>query len=121
MKNFFHHDPKLLFYGFLIVFFASYGQTFFISLFNTDIREFYVLSDGEFGFVYAISTLFSSFILISFAKLIDHIDLRTYSLIVTIGLLLACFGMVKFIAWCPSHHLLAKASCGFSADEADRG
>jgi len=97
MKNFFHHDPKLLFYGFLIVFFASYGQTFFISLFNTDIREFYVLSDGEFGFVYAISTLFSSFILISFAKLIDHIDLRTYSLIVTIGLLLACFGMVMLV------------------------
>ena len=97
MKNFFSHDPKLLFYGFLIVFFASYGQTFFISLFNTDIREFYVLSDGEFGFVYAISTLFSSFILISFAKLIDHIDLRTYSLIVTIGLLLACFGMVMLL------------------------
>jgi len=93
MKNFFSHDPKLLLYGFLIVFFASYGQTFFISLFNTDIRNFYDLSDGEFGFVYAISTLFSSFILISFAKLIDHIDLRIYSLIVTSGLLLACLGM----------------------------
>ncbi len=97
MKNFFSHDPKLLLYGFLIVFFASYGQTFFISLFNTDIRNFYDLSDGEFGFVYAISTLFSSFILINFAKLIDHIDLRTYSLIVTIGLLLACFGMVMLV------------------------
>ena len=94
MKKFFSHDPKLLLYGFLIVFFASYGQTFFISLFNTEIRVFYGLSDGEFGFVYAISTLLSVFILIGFAKLIDHIDLRAYSLIVTIGLLLACFGMV---------------------------
>jgi MFS family permease len=47
--------------------------------------------------VYAISTLFSSFFLISFAKLIDHIDLRTYSLIVTVGLLLACVGMVLLI------------------------
>ena len=97
MKKFFFHDPKLLLYGFLIVFFASYGQTFFISLFNTDIRKFYGLSDGEFGFVYAISTLFSSFILISFAKLIDHIDLRVYSLIVTSGLLFACLGMAIFI------------------------
>ena len=97
MKDFFSHDPKLLLYGFLIVFFASYGQTFFISLFNTDIRNFYSLSDGEFGFVYAISTLFSSFILISFAKLIDYIDLRVYSLIVTIGLLLACFGMAMLV------------------------
>ena len=97
MKKFFSYDPKLLFYGFLIVFFASYGQTFFISLFNTEIRTFYRLSDGEFGFVYAIATLLSSFILISFAKLIDHIDLRVYSLIVTSGLLFACLGMAILI------------------------
>ena len=64
MKNFFSYDPKLLLYGFLIVFFASYGQTFFISLFNAEIRIFYNLSDGEFGLVYAISTLLSSFLLI---------------------------------------------------------
>ncbi len=97
MKNFFSYDPKLLIYGFLIVFFASYGQTFFISLFNNEIRFYYGLTDGEFGFVYAISTLLSSFVLISFAKLIDHIDLRAYSLIVTIGLLLACIGMVLML------------------------
>jgi len=97
MKNFFSYEPKLLLYGFLIIFFASYGQTFFISLFNSEIRDFYGLSDGEFGFVYFISTLFSSFILISFAKLIDNIDLRTYSLIVSIGLFLACIGMIVLI------------------------
>ncbi len=94
MKNFFLYDPKLLVYGFLIVFFASYGQTFFISLFNTEIRFYYGLTDGEFGFVYAISTLLSSFLLISFAKLIDYIDLRVYSLMVTAGLLLACICML---------------------------
>ena len=97
MKQFFYHDPKLLIYGFLIVFFASYGQTFFISLFNTEIMTFYNLTDGEFGLVYAISTLLSSFILISFAKLIDYIDLRLYSFLVTFGLLLACIGMIMFV------------------------
>ena len=97
MKNFFYFDPKLLIYGFLIVFFASYGQTFFISLFNTEIRSFYNLTDGEFGFVYAISTLLSSFFLISFAKLIDRIDLRIYSLLVTLGLFIACLGMAFLI------------------------
>lgn len=96
MKNFFHHDPKLLFYGFLIVFFASYGQTFFISLFNVEIRSHYNLSNGEFGFVYAIGTLLSSLILINFAKLIDHIDLRLYSLIISFGMFIACFGMFLF-------------------------
>ena len=97
MKNFFSYDPKLLLFGFLIVFFASYGQTFFISLFNTEIRVFYGLSDGEFGFVYAIATLSSSFILISFAKLIDYIDLRIYSFIISLGLFLACMGMAILI------------------------
>ena len=55
MKKFFSYDPKLLVYGFLIVFFASYGQTFFISIFNYEIRSHYSLSDGEFGFIYAIA------------------------------------------------------------------
>ena len=67
MKNFFLFDPKLLLYGFLIIFFASYGQTFFIALFNDDIKNFYSLTDGEFGLVYAISTTISSLILINFA------------------------------------------------------
>ena len=97
MKKFLLYDPRLLLYGFSILFFASYGQTFFISLFNTEIRIFYDLSDGEFGLVYAIATLSSSFILISFAKLIDHLDLRVYSFIITLGFLFACLGMVFLI------------------------
>ena len=97
MKKFLLYDPKLLLYGFSILFFASYGQTFFISLFNTEIRIFYNLSDGEFGLVYAIATLSSSFLLISFAKLIDHLDLRVYSFIITLGFLFACLGMVLLI------------------------
>ena len=72
MKNFFLYDPKLLLYGFLIIFFASYGQTFFISLFNIEIRNQYNLTDGQFGLVYAIATTLSSLLLVVFAKLIDH-------------------------------------------------
>ena len=60
MKKFILQDPKLLMYGFLIIFFASYGQTFFIALFNDDIKKLYKLSDGEFGMVYAVSTTLSS-------------------------------------------------------------
>ncbi len=91
MKKFFLFDPKLLTYGFLIIFFASYGQTFFIALFNDDIKNYYKLSDGEFGLVYAISTIASSLLLINFAKLIDYIDLKLYSFLITIGLILPCF------------------------------
>ena len=96
MKNFFSSDPKLLGYGFLILFFASYGQTFFISLFNENIRQYYKISDGEFGLIYSVATTLSSLILVSFAKLIDYIDLRLYSFLICIGLSLSCFGMFIF-------------------------
>ena len=97
MRDFFLYDPKLLLYGFLIIFFASYGQTFFISLFNIEIRNQYNLTDGQFGLVYAIATTLSSLLLVVFAKLIDHIDLRLYSFIVSAGIFLACLGMFFFI------------------------
>ena len=93
MKNFLKFDPRLLTYGFFITFFASYGQTFFISLFNFEIRNIYQLSDGEFGLIYALATLLSASILVGFAKLIDFIDLRLYSLLISTGLALACFGI----------------------------
>ena len=96
MKNFFFYDPKLLLYGFLIIFFASYGQTFFIALFNDDIKNFYSLTDGEFGLLYALSTTLSSLLLINFAKLIDYIDLRIYSFLVTIGLCIPCLAIYFF-------------------------
>ncbi len=93
MRDFFSFDPKLLLYGLGIVFFASFGQTFFISIFNSEIRSFYNLTDGEFGLIYALGTLSSSLILIGFAKLIDYIDLRIYSLIIAIGLTFSCLGL----------------------------
>ncbi len=93
MRKFLLQDPKLLMYGFLIIFFASYGQTFFIALFNDDIKKLYSLSDGEFGMVYAISTTLSSLLLINFAKLIDFVDLRIYSFLVTLGLLFPCLAI----------------------------
>ena len=93
MRDFFSFDPKLLFYGFAIIFFASYGQTFFISIFNAEIRNFYQLSDGQFGLVYALGTVSSSLILVGFAKLIDYIDLRIYSFIISLGLAIACLGV----------------------------
>ena len=93
MRKFFFHDPKLLIYGFLIIFFASYGQTFFIALFNDDIKNLYSLTDGQFGLIYALSTTLSSLLLINFAKLIDFIDLRIYSFLVTLGLFIPCLAI----------------------------
>ena len=85
-------NPKLLLFGFTVSFFSSYGQTFFISIFNLEIWNYYNLSDGKFGLLYALATITSSLILVWFAKLIDRIDLRIYSFIICFGLAIACLG-----------------------------
>ena len=65
MKKFFFYDPQLLIYGFLIILFASYGQTFFIALFNNEIKSHYYLTDGQFGLIYALATTLSSLLIIN--------------------------------------------------------
>ena len=90
-------QPKLLLFGFFISFFAGFGQTFFISIFNLEIRGLLNLSDGQFGILYSLATLASAIILIWFGKLIDTMDLRIYTSIVSLGLASACIGMFFLI------------------------
>lgn len=46
--------------GFLLTFFSSFGQTFFIGLSGNDIRTRFGLSGGEFGGLYMAATLASA-------------------------------------------------------------
>src|SRR5690625_4123596 len=46
--------------GFLLTFFSSFGQTFFIGLSGNDIRSQFDLSGGEFGGLYMVATLVSA-------------------------------------------------------------
>ena len=46
--------------GFLLCFFSSFGQTFYISLSNGDIRREFDLSNGDFGLLYMAATLASA-------------------------------------------------------------
>ncbi|WAP70036.1 MFS transporter [Jiella pelagia] len=46
--------------GFLLCFFSSFGQTFYISLSNGDIRREFDLSNGDFGLIYMVATLASA-------------------------------------------------------------
>ena len=93
MISFFFNKTRLLFFGFISIYFASFGQTFFISIFNVEIRSVLELSNGEFGLIYSLATILSSILLIWFGKLIDWMDLRIYTLIISLGLFFACFSM----------------------------
>ena len=79
--------------GFLLCFFSSIGQTFFISLSGGQIRAEYGLSNGEFGSLYMLATLASAITLPFLGRIVDHFPVSRCALIVMPSLALACVMM----------------------------
>jgi len=82
---------KIIFFGFIFLFSSSVGQSFFIGLFNSEIRNELNITHGEFGTIYGIATLLSSVVLIWIGKKIDDFKLLHYSFFVIILLSFAAF------------------------------
>ena len=99
--NFIFTQSRFLFFGLFTAFFASYGQTFFISIFNFQIRETLNFSNAEFGLLYSLATILSACVLVWFGKLIDIIDLGLYTFIISIGLAVSCLAM-SLLEYMPS-------------------
>jgi MFS family permease len=81
---------RLLLFGFLMTFWSSPGQTFFISLFSGEIRAELALSDGEFGGVYSLATLLSAIVMVWSGTLVDRVDLKKFAVITVLGLSIGC-------------------------------
>lgn len=88
--HFILRNRRFLGFGFLLAFSCNLGQTFFIGIYNAPIREAYGLSNGKFGAIYGIATLFSATMLVWIGRLVDHVDLRTYTLSVVAVMIIAC-------------------------------
>jgi len=73
---------KIIIFGFIFTFFCSFGQSFFIGLFNSSIRSDLNISHGQFGTIYALATLLSSLTLIWIGKKIDDFKLIYFSFFV---------------------------------------
>jgi len=86
---------KVIIFGFIFTFFSSFGQSFFLGLFNPSIRETLSITHGQFGSIYASATLLSSFILIWVGKKIDDINIFRFALYVTLLLAFSCFFFSK--------------------------
>ena len=91
---------KVIIFGFIFTFFSSFGQSFFLGLFNSSIRESLSITHGQFGSIYASATLLSSFLLIWVGKKIDDINIFKFALYVTLLLSFSCFffSMISSIA-----------------------
>ena len=77
-------NKKVIIFGFIFTFFSSFGQSFFLGLFNTPIRNELGISHGQFGTIYASATICSSLLLIWIGKKIDDYRILNYSFFVII-------------------------------------
>ncbi len=82
---------KVIIFGFIFTFFSSFGQSFFLGIFNPSIRNELSITHGQFGSIYASATLASSFILIWVGKKIDDIDISKFVFFVILLLAFSCF------------------------------
>jgi predicted MFS family arabinose efflux permease len=86
---------KVVLFGFIFTFFSSFGQSYFLGLFNSSIREALSITHGQFGSIYASATLCSSFLLIWVGKKIDDVSILKFAIFVTILLSFSCFFFSK--------------------------
>jgi len=86
---------KVIIFGFIFTFFSSFGQSFFLGLFNSSIRNELSITHGQFGTIYASATLVSSFFLIWLGKKIDDINIFKFASFVILLLSFSCFFFSK--------------------------
>ena len=82
-------NKKIIIFGFIFTFFSSFGQSFFLGLFNAPIRNELGISHGQFGSIYASATICSSLLLIWVGKKIDDYRILNYSFFVVILLFIS--------------------------------
>ena len=82
---------KVILFGFIFTFFSSFGQSFFLGIFNPSIRNELSITHGQFGTIYASATLLSGLLLVWLGKKIDDINISKFSFIVIISLGFSCF------------------------------
>jgi predicted MFS family arabinose efflux permease len=98
-------NKKVIIFGFIFTFFSSFGQSFFLGLFNAPIRNELGISHGQFGSIYASATICSSLLLIWIGKKIDDYRILNYSFFVVILL----FTSALFFSFINSIYFLAAA------------
>ena len=86
---------KVIIFGFIFTFFSSFGQSFFLGLFNSSIRDALSITQGQFGSIYASATLLSSFLFIWVGKKIDDINIFKFAFLVTLILSFSCYFFSK--------------------------
>ncbi|MFN4141209.1 MFS transporter [Aestuariivirga sp.] len=91
--NALRENGRLVAFGFFMCLCSSVGQTFFISLFNGEIRRMFSLTHGDIGTMYAAGTIASAATLMVAGRLVDRVRLSLVVTFVLGGLAAAALGM----------------------------
>ncbi|MCB1743732.1 MAG: MFS transporter [Gammaproteobacteria bacterium] len=111
--QFVRRNRRLAAFGFLITLCSSFGQTFFIGVFGPHVQADLGLTHTEWSGVYMLGTLASAAALPFTGKFIDQLSLRRYTLLVGIGLGIACVCMAGSTAvWSAVLAIFLLRQCG---------
>ena len=94
-RTFVARNARWLLGGLNLTFFSSFGQTFFIAMFASQLRTEFDLSHGQFGSVYMLGTLASAITLVFIGKVVDFHSVRNVTTAVILALALACGSMAS--------------------------
>ena len=89
--QFIQNNFRFLLFGFILTFCSSFGQTFFIGIFNPFIRQELDLSHSEFGLIYSLATVASAVSLIWIGKKIDDVRILYFAIFTCVFLAFASF------------------------------
>ena len=113
MIRFLIHNIRWLSVGFLLTFASTGGQTWFISLCSSSIKEQFALSDGAWGGIYTLATLASAVIMFWQGSIVDRVPPRYVTLITACLFALAAVGMaVGQSVWILGCSLFLLRFCG---------
>jgi len=89
--QFVKNNFRFLLFGFILTFCSSFGQTFFIGIFNPFIRQELDLSHSQFGLIYSLATVASAISLIWIGKKIDDVRILYFAIFTCVFLAFASF------------------------------
>ncbi|SNY90838.1 Major Facilitator Superfamily protein [Cohaesibacter sp. ES.047] len=92
MLTFIRENGRWLGAGFLLTLASSFGQTWFISLFATEIKLEFGLTDGTWGSLYTAATLSSALLMFLLGSLVDRIPLVRFAPVMTVLFAIAALG-----------------------------
>ena len=88
-------NARFLSFGVTINMCLAVGQTYFVSLFNTDIQRDLGLNHGQMASLYGAATIIGSLGIAPAGKLLDAMDLRLFMGVVLLCTSASCFGMAE--------------------------